>query len=54
VADLALFGYKSFFSKNRFLTYFDVALMVTASFYDGVRHKRYSEQREIAPDEIKF
>lgn len=26
-----------------------LALMVMASFCDGVRHKRYSGQQEIAP-----
>ncbi|WP_191963346.1 hypothetical protein [Flavobacterium luteum] len=54
MTDLALFEEKSFFNKHRFATYFDIALMETASFYDGVRHKRYSEQQEMAPDEIKF
>jgi hypothetical protein len=27
-----------------------LALMEAASFYGGVRHKRYSVQQEIAPD----
>jgi hypothetical protein len=27
-----------------------LALMAAASFCGGVRHKRYSEQQEIAPD----
>jgi|GEM_PF-1957130 len=27
-----------------------LALMEATSFYGGVRHKRYSEQQEIAPN----
>jgi hypothetical protein len=40
-------------NKCRFISE-SIALMGTASFCGGVRHKRYSGQRDLAPKKNKF
>jgi len=54
LADCALFGNQSFFENLCFNLYYPLARMETASFFDEIRQKRYSEQQEITPEKEKI